>query len=264
MTTNLFALQEKFLASVYQATTTQFLQHLAPHTRLSAATQFAIYRNSIFGRLQKALREIYPVCHQLVGVDFFSAMAAEFILQTPSTSPDLNTYGATFDAFIVCFPPAVGLPYLADIATLEWAWHRLYGAPNSQPLDFEKLATQSAIHGEDICFCLPARSTLLSSPYPIDQIWTMNQSDNENTTITLVENHMYYFLIWHHHHVLQITPLTIVEWQLLTWFQQALPFGKICEQAETHFPEVNITALLPEFVKRGWLVDSIVLTSHGE
>lgn len=257
MTTTLTNLQHEFLTGIYQPTTTNFLHRIASNPCVPANTQFAIYRNSILSRFQKALREIYPVCHKLVGAEFFSAMAAEFILQTPSTSPDLNTYGACFNTFIADFPPAKIVPYLADVATLEWAWHRLYGAPDSQQLNFEKLAARSAIHGEDICFYLPERSTLLQSPYPIDQIWAINQEDDKNTVITLSENQTYYFFVWHQQHVFHITPLNVVEWQLLSWFQQALPFGNICDLAQLNFPDVNIAELLPAFVARGWLVDFI-------
>jgi hypothetical protein len=256
--TTLALLQQKFLTDIYDIASKQLIDHITPHPLISSAHQLTIYRNSIFGRLQKALRAIYPVCYKLVGHDFFTHMASIYIQQTPSVSPNLNTYGAHFTPFIAQYQPAATLPYLPDVASLEWAWHQLYGAPDSIQFDFNKLSERSAINGEDICFILPERSSLLTSPYPIDQIWESNQPGfDEAFTLSLNNNQTNYFFVWHCQHVFHITPLNKVEWQLLTWFQESVTLEIICERAALQFPDTNITELLPQFIKNGWLVDFI-------
>ncbi len=63
---------------------------------------------------------IYPVCCQLVGEIFFNATALSFINQCPCLSPDLGDYGKQFPDFIANFEPVKHLPYLSDVAHLEW------------------------------------------------------------------------------------------------------------------------------------------------
>ncbi len=50
--------------------------------------------------------------------EFFRAMAAVHVRQSPPGSPVLNAYGQDFDAFIRTFAPAASVPYLADVARL--------------------------------------------------------------------------------------------------------------------------------------------------
>ena len=95
---------------------------------ISNPSHFKIYQNSILGTLQKALKEIYPVCLKLVGDEFFLDMVTIYINENPSFSPDLNEYGATLPNFINQFKPAETLAYLSDVTKLEWAWHRAYHA----------------------------------------------------------------------------------------------------------------------------------------
>ena len=255
--TALYNLQREFLAGLHQsAIENPFLGNIQIHPRVTPGTQFGIYRHSVVNKLQKALQAIYPVCVNLVGHDFFMQMAACYIAETPSLTPDLNAYGESLPAFIQQFPPTATLPYLADVARLEWTWHRLYGAPDSTPFDFQKLAAQYAVAGEDIILLLPPRTTLLTSPYPVHQIWEVNQADyTDDTTIQLAPDQSFHLCIWQQQHVFHIDPITPIEWQMLSWFQQALSLGQICEYASTLFPDINMAELLPEFVTKGWIAD---------
>ena len=45
----------------------------------------------------------------------------EFVRGHASTSGDLNVYGDEFGEFLADYPHAANLPYLADVARLEWA-----------------------------------------------------------------------------------------------------------------------------------------------
>ena len=115
------------------------------------------YRETTLGALADALAAIHPVCVRLVGEDAFRQLARRCARERPSRSPDLNDYGELAD-FIEGFAPARALPYLADVARLEWALHRArHAAPGDGP-------------------------TILVSPYPIDRIWTTNQPDWEGDT----------------------------------------------------------------------------------
>jgi hypothetical protein len=82
-------------------------------------SRFSVYRNNVQGSLIKALADSYPVVQQLVGEEFFRAMAAVFVQQQPPASPLMSHYGEAFPAFIDAFEPAASVPYLAGVARLE-------------------------------------------------------------------------------------------------------------------------------------------------
>lgn len=97
------------------------------------APRFTVYRNNVVVSLIDALADTYPVVQQLVGEEFFRAMAREFALAHPPTSPVMAFYGDGFVEFIGAFPPAAALPYLADVARLEYCYVQVYHAAEEAP-----------------------------------------------------------------------------------------------------------------------------------
>lgn len=102
--------------------------------------RFAVYRNNVTVSLVDALAAIFPTVQNLVGKDFFRAMARLYVADHPPTSPLLFTYGESFPAFIEGFPPAAELPFLADVARVERLWLDAFHAADAPPLDPAALA----------------------------------------------------------------------------------------------------------------------------
>ena len=73
------------------------------------------------GKPDRGARRAFPVVKRLVGDKYFHAMANVFLLREPPFSPLLIHYGETFAAFVEEFEAAKPLPYLADVARLEYA-----------------------------------------------------------------------------------------------------------------------------------------------
>ena len=132
-------LQKQFTAALREKNE-DIVQTIKSHSHLTANNRLDIYRGSIIGNLQKALIDIYPVCRKLVGETFYIAMINEYIKCSPSQSFDLACYGCDLPNFIANFEPAKVLPYLPDVARLEWAWHDVYSARDAKRIDYVKLA----------------------------------------------------------------------------------------------------------------------------
>ncbi|HSV48430.1 MAG TPA: DNA-binding domain-containing protein [Ramlibacter sp.] len=89
--------------------------------RSDPARRFDVYRNNVVSSLVDALAQSFPVVQDLVGEEFFRAMAGVFVRQSPPRSCLLARYGSGFPDFVAGFEPAKGLPYLPDVARLEMA-----------------------------------------------------------------------------------------------------------------------------------------------
>jgi len=85
--------------------------------------RLGIYRSNLGGHWSRALASGYPVLRQLVGNEFFDALARVFGRAHPSLDPDLNRFGAALPDFLAGFEPAAALPYAPDLARLEWLVH---------------------------------------------------------------------------------------------------------------------------------------------
>lgn len=106
--------------------------------------RLAVYRNNVVSSLVDALADSFPVVQQLVGEDFFRAMAAVHVRDQPPRSPVLALYGEGFADFIAGFGPAACLPYLADVARLEQARARAMHAADATPLETTAAGTALA------------------------------------------------------------------------------------------------------------------------
>jgi hypothetical protein len=258
---SLAELQRQFVRGLNSQNTAIFDLIRATDT-LSAQQVFAIYKSSINGALQGTLKEIYPVCNKLVGDDFFIAMINEYIVQYKSYSPDLGGYGKDLAFFITNFEPAKSLPYLADIARLEWAWHAIFSAAPCQGINYTELAECYVTKGEQIIFSLPTASTLITSPYPIHLIWQANQEDRDNEqVIVLPDNRKFYYLVWRERLTMRIDPIIETEWQILSWIQAKMNLGGICQQLAVKFPRIKLESLLLKWVQVGWLATFEIGTS---
>ena len=170
-------LQRSFAAAVFDAEA----EIPANLTRKSGGIphrRFAVYRNNIYASLIEVLEGRYPVVGRLVGEEFFRAMAAVHIERHPPRSPVVLFYGAEFPAFVAGFPPAAGLPYLADVAALEWAWHVAYHAEDAVPLPLAALGNAASDAAQAVLSLHPSLR-LASSPHPILTIWEQHRAGGE-------------------------------------------------------------------------------------
>lgn len=145
--------------------------------KLAPAEHLAIYRHNVLSNLRGALQDIYPVVRRIVGDAFFVHAADQFIACTPSRSGDLNRFGAEWPLFIAQYPHAGELPYLADVARLEWFWHECFHAADAAGLDLNRLAVVPAESHARLRFRLQPAARLVASPFPILQIWQVNQPE---------------------------------------------------------------------------------------
>ncbi|WP_209015424.1 HvfC/BufC N-terminal domain-containing protein [Roseibium limicola] len=140
-----------------------------------APKRFNVYRNNVMSSLSEALAQSYPALSNLLGEDYFKAMARVLIAQHLPQSAVLLSYGAEMPEFIEAFPPLAAYPYLADVARLEWAWLRAYHASDCAPLAVEALSSRAPDQLGTLKLCLHPAAALISSRYPIVAILSQNR-----------------------------------------------------------------------------------------
>lgn len=138
--------------------------------------RFAVYRNNVHFGLVGVLAAKYPVCAQLVGDEFFTAMARIYVTDHKPTSPIMMHYGADFHAFIGDFAGARSVPYLSDMAALEEAWSVAYNAADASPVTLAEIATIDPEALPDLTLTPHPATGLIRSGYPIGSIWSAHQA----------------------------------------------------------------------------------------
>lgn len=150
--------------------------------------RFNVYRNNVRSSLTKCLEQTFPVTSALVGPEFFRAMAHEFIKTNMPKSPLLWRYGDQLPAFISAFEPAEAVPYLSDIAAIEWARNTAFYGADAPQLTIEALSEYPEEALPSLTFQLHPTLSLIRSKWPIVSIWQAHQTDAPNMQTILQDN----------------------------------------------------------------------------
>jgi hypothetical protein len=127
------------------------------------------YRSNLVFGLLSALRETYPFTHALLGGNNFNFLGREYIYSHPSRNGDLMEYGAEFDGFLAGRGEVANLPFLPEVAGLEWAMDRAFYSELASSLSFK-----TAISGKDpgsIKLKFPSSLKLLRTQYQVIKYW---------------------------------------------------------------------------------------------
>jgi hypothetical protein len=172
---DLLRVQSDFASALRDAAATPAAAQWLAGDPAQAARRLAIYRANVGAAAARALGAAYPVVRQVVGDEFFDALARAHLAAHPSASGDLHDHGADFAGFLAGFPHTQSLPYLPDLARLEWAVHRAYGAADAPPLDAAALAAVPPGRQGALRFVLADGCALVESVHPVLRIWQIHQ-----------------------------------------------------------------------------------------
>lgn len=214
---------------------------------LDVQGRLAVYQGSVRGALSRALTQVYPVLQRLVGARFFDAMAGRYLAAHPSTSPDLHDFGGQLAPFLASFAPAAALPYLPDVARLEWAWHRVFHAADPDP----GLPAGFGDRDEDALAALPLALSpalrLVHSDYPVDQIWRANQPEQEEPPAVHLDEGPVWLVVSRGGGLPEIENLNPRDWQLLDAIADSACLDDLAGL------EPALDQRLPPLLARGWI-----------
>lgn len=154
---------------------------------IGAEARLRIYRHHVRHSLTTVLATSFPTVQALVGEEFFAGMARGFIENDLPRQPVLSEYGAGFVDFIASYEPARGLPYLADMARLDWALNFAFHTDTGSTLDAAALGAVAPERLPSLRLPLANGITLLSAPFPLDRIWAASQPGAPDDKVEMIE-----------------------------------------------------------------------------
>lgn len=215
--------------------------------------RLAVYRNNVRHALSSVLEAAFPVVRQLIGAECFTATALAFVVEHPPRRPALYEYGGDFPAFLGRFWPLAELPWLADVARLEWARNEALFAAEQEPLAAEELAAVPAGDLPGLRLTLHPSARLLESAWPIHTIWAAHQPDGDPLeTVNLEQGEI--ARIWRQEGSVCQQAISPGEFTLLTAFAAGQPLAEAAGSALAQDPGLNLPAILAALLSGGVLV----------
>jgi len=152
---------------------------------IPAASRLDVYRRHVGHSLAAALATTFSTVQTVVGEGFFRGLAQAFVRQSLPTQPVLSEYGAGLPDFIAGYEPARDLPYLADVARLDWALSCAFHAPHVEGLGASQLAAIEADRLPSMTLSLTPGTALITSRFPLGRIWLASQPGADAVPVDL-------------------------------------------------------------------------------
>lgn len=132
---------------------------------------YAIHARNVRASLHMALEQVFPVVRQLVGTDFFAQATHAFVAMAPPRRGWLSAYGSDLPDFLTTYRPASSLPYLGDLARLEWGRVAATFGDFEAGIDLGALAVLPPDGLMECSLRVHPCTTLIRSAYPVFSIW---------------------------------------------------------------------------------------------
>ena len=149
--------------------------------------RLAVYADGYVTRMREALTEVYEAVHHVLGDRPFHALAHAYAARHPSHDYNLSFAGRHLPRFLRQWPQTERLPFLPDLARLEWAIAEAVHAFDERPLDPQRLAELPLEAWDRTRLALQPSVRLLSSAWPIADIWQARTQPREQVSIDLVD-----------------------------------------------------------------------------
>ncbi|MFW2438656.1 MAG: putative DNA-binding domain-containing protein [Arenicellales bacterium] len=227
-----------------------FIAILEKNPRIPGQVATDIYQNNTIGCRKRTLQAIYPVIEKILGVRCFDKLAHDFVVASPSFDSDLNLYGAGFSGFLLKLANTehafLELPYLKDLATLEWLYHKTYYSPDDLPLPASQFA------GLDASISIERSRSLysMSSLYPVYAIWQNHQGDDSVNEVPALTDEEFIIIFRQQGHPV-VQQLDREEWSILQSVDAQTGLDGMVQSALVD--GVDIEHKLPLMIERGWL-----------
>lgn len=227
---------------------------------LTPGSRLRIYRHSSEEIHLAALRTTYPATLALAGGTFFEQAALDYRRAHPSRSGNLQEFGAVFAEYLGSLPQAHTVPYLPDVARLEWLRQEVALAADAEPL------SQAAIGDSPMAAGITARITLhpsvrlLTSRHAVLTIWgyAMHPSNERLALPPYGEN----VVLWRQDGEVAMAKMDAARARCM----QALAQGVILEAANcvagAADPEFDSQAFLASLAENG-LVTGVMAAKQG-
>lgn len=255
MTQTLQTAHDAFCLALVAKTETIALPAEITAPQATQSSRFSIYRNNVWSSLTQQLADTFEVVHRLVGESFFKGLAYRFITHHFPTSAVMSSWGEQFAEFIQHDAYCDCIPYLSEIAELEWSRVKVYHAQDEIILRPEQVQNFLIQHQQQLMQCqirFQAACQVLMNRYNTVEIWYLHQEYKESLNdIRLKEalaqlpiNNSSAALIWRNHLQIEVWAIELHFSKFFSELAQGQTISQAISLCLQSYPATEITSYL--------------------
>lgn len=144
-----------------------------------ARARIAAYVGGYPARLVEALEESFPAVATILGRDAFRALADRYRPAVPAGVYSLGDVASGLPDFIRDDELRQRLPFLGDLAALEWAWIRAFHAFEIDAFDPASAVGWGIEDWERVRLTFQPAVAVVQSSWPIRDLWALRDTARE-------------------------------------------------------------------------------------
>ena len=197
--------------------------------------RLAVYAEGYQVRLREALAEAYEAIHHILGGDAFGALAREYARRYPSHDYNLSFAGRHLPDYLPQSSWAERLPFLPDLARLEWAVCQAFHAFEQPPIDPAQYASWSLEDWQRACVSLQPSVGVVVSNWPILDLWAARTAPREAIDIQL-ESRPQSVVVFRQDVRVRAECVTPLQAALIDGLRQGRTLGDVCADVAPRAP----------------------------
>ncbi|MBI2104061.1 MAG: putative DNA-binding domain-containing protein [Candidatus Omnitrophica bacterium] len=159
---------------------------LNPQRGTPGAERLAVYAGGYVARIRQSLAEAYEAIRHVAGERAFTEMSRGYADRYPSQHYNLSLAGRHLAAFLADWPLTSTLPFLPDLARLEWAVREAFHAFEAPPIDPRRFAQLPLEAWDRARVVFQPSIGLVASAWPILDIWAARTQPRPAVDIDLI------------------------------------------------------------------------------
>ncbi|MEW6055516.1 MAG: DNA-binding domain-containing protein [Bdellovibrionota bacterium] len=201
------------------------LEFIVDQAPLSREKRLDIYANGYFMRLLECMASDFEVVHRLIGPHVFRSLVAEYLSKHPSKTFSIDDVGEHFPRFLRYSETTNEMPWLADLAQLEWLCYLSIYAHDLPGFDRGKLAKMSEDDWAGATLALDSSVRLFRSSWSIDELWELEELDLEQA-----KEDQCRLVVYRRNFNATFERLEPLAFEVLAMAQAGFSLGTICEK----------------------------------
>ena len=227
---------------------------LNPQRGTPGETRLAVYAEGYVARIRESLAEVYEAVQHVLGKRAFAELACGYAQRHPSHDYNLSLVGRHLPEFLRTSALAQRLPFLPDLAALEWLVYRAFHAVEQAPLDPSRLVKLPPEEWDQARLTFQPAVGVVASAWPILDIWETRTRVRSEINIDLA-NRPQRVLVFRQQLQVRCELLDEPQSLLLDGLLKGQTLGAVCAALSQHHEEtLPVAQWFTEWARRGLLV----------
>lgn len=227
-------LQERFFQSIAAAPGPSaagrfdgtLLQLLEGRGQLDAVARLDVYAQMYWARLHDVVYDDFPKTARLLGPERFQGVACAYLARRSSEHPSVRHVGRDFADFLAENPDVADVPFVGDLARLEWARLDVFDAVDAEPLRLEDLRRIAPEDWPHLRLELVPAVRRLRARWAVHDIWAMIDTGQTSVLPTPLDTNV---RVWRDAFVVYQAGMDPAECAAFERVANGEPFASMCD-----------------------------------